>query len=228
MALKLYGHDTSPYVRRIRVLLAEKGLPFSRDEDSWSTPNAEITRINPMLRVPALLDEEAGKKGQLLLDSKLIATYLYDRHPNQGITPGGLLPLQATLFHSAHRYDDENALLGLDAALDSAINVFLLELDGVPREKSPYLTRQFERIRRCLSFLDEQVGDKTTFHEGSFAFIDIAIVCALDWMNFRNRYPVAEHSNLSRLIAAHAARPSLSATHPSLAKNQAPPKTRPA
>ena len=71
----LYGHDTSPYVRRVRALLAELGLPFDRDMNSWSVPDATVLRINPMLRVPALVDG-----GQVLLDSRLIATYLYERY----------------------------------------------------------------------------------------------------------------------------------------------------
>jgi glutathione S-transferase len=229
MPLKLYGHDTSPYVRRVRVLLAEKGLDFTRDTDSWSTPDAEVMRINPLLRVPALVDEDAKTalgSAQHLLDSKLIATYLYDRFPQ--VASIAEPPLLSTLFHPQHRYDDENLLHAIDAATDSAINLFLLELDGVQREKVPYLQRQAERMRRCLSWLDDQLAGRTTFHDGSFAFIDIALICALDWFLFRNRYPVLEHKHLAKFLDAHRRRETVAATHPSLAKNTAPPRTSPA
>ena len=228
MALKLYGHDTSPYVRRVRILLAEKGLEFTRDADSWSTPNAEITRLNPMLRVPALVDDavkSANGAPQQLLDSKTIAAYLYDRYPQVAAAPAGRPALQGSMFHPAHRYDDENTLLAIDTGLDSAINLFLLELDGVPRESSPYLQRQAERLRRCLGFIDERLAGRTTLHDGSFGFVDIAITCALDWFVFRKRYPVHEHANLVRFLDAHRERPAIAATHPSLAQNAAPPKT---
>ncbi len=224
MALKLYGHDTSPYVRRVRVLLAEKALPFTRDLDSWSVPTAEVLRLNPILRVPVLLDTES-KNGQpqYLLDSKLIAAYLYERFPSA--PPAAFSPpIQATLFHPAHRYDDENALLCLDAATDSAINIFLIEQSGIQREKVPYLLRQSERIKRCLAWLDERLAGGATFHEGMFGFLDIALTCALDWFLFRERYPVHDHKNLSRFLATHRERPTLAATHPSLAQNAAPPK----
>jgi glutathione S-transferase len=226
MALKLFGHDTSPYVRRVRVLLAEKALPFTRDTDSWTVPTAEVLRINPILRVPVLLDTEAQEgRPQYLLDSKLIATYLYDRYPG---TPASLAPpIQPTLFHPAHRYDDDNLLLSLDAALDSAINIFLFEQSGVPREKVPYLLRQSERIKRCLESIDERLAHGTTFHEGVFGFLDIALTCALDWFLFRQRYPVGEHRNLTRFLEAHRQRPTLAATHPSLAQNPAPPSFSP-
>ena len=55
--MKLYGHDTSPYVRRVRVLLTELGLPFERDANGWSNPSEAFLRINPLLRVPALEDD---------------------------------------------------------------------------------------------------------------------------------------------------------------------------
>jgi glutathione S-transferase len=221
MPIKLYGHDTSPYVRRIRVLLAEKGLDFTRDADSWMTPTAEVLRINPILRVPALVDGE-----QSLFDSKLIATYLYDRYPQaMAASTSGMPPFQTTLYHPDQRYDDENILHFIDAALDSAINVFVLELDGVTADRAAYLGRQGERIRRCMSWLEERLGDRATFHEGRFAFIDVALTCALDWFTFRKRYPVQEHPGLVRFLDAHRARPTLAATHPSLAQNPSLPRT---
>lgn len=218
--MKLYGHDTSPYVRRIRVLLAELGLPFERDANSWSNPDAEVLRLNPLLRVPALTDGEL-----LLLDSKLIATYLYDRYPSSPPAPAGNeLPLQRTLWHKEHRYDDENMLLVLDGATDSTINVFLLEMDGLKPAEVPYLKRQLQRVQSSMAWLDEKLAGKVSLHDGAVSFFDLSLVCALQWMQFRDRYPVAQHPNLLRFISAHKDRPSLQATHPSLAQNTALPK----
>lgn len=228
MALKLYGHDTSPYVRRIRVLLAEKGLPFERDTDGWSVATAEVLRINPMLRVPAMADIDPSRhagQAQYLLDSKIIAAYLYDRYPQAPPPPPpGAMPLQSTMYHLKHRYDDENALFCIDAATDSAINVFLLELDGISRDRSPYLQRQMERIGSCLSWLDALLASRPTLHEGSFSYFDIAMVCALEWMLFRQRYPVLDHPHLAQFLERHANRPTLAATHPRHAANAGPPR----
>ena len=43
--ITLFGHDTSPYVRRIRILLAELGLPFARDARGWNVPDAEVLHV---------------------------------------------------------------------------------------------------------------------------------------------------------------------------------------
>lgn len=216
----LYGHDTSPYVRRVRVILQELGVPFERDTNNWAAPG--IQAVNPMLRVPALRDGD-----QVLYDSKLIATYLYDRHGGRhgGPTPApppGAPPLQGTLFRPEHRYDDENVLLAIDAAADSAINVFLLDRDEV---SSPYLQRQRERVGTCLRFVEERYGGRTTLSGDALSFTDLALVCALEWMHFRQRHDITAYPGLCRVVAAHAGRPSLATTHPSLAVTGLPPAT---
>ncbi|MCS6915544.1 MAG: glutathione S-transferase N-terminal domain-containing protein [Myxococcales bacterium] len=213
----LYGHDTSPYVRRVRVLLRELGVPFERDTDSWASPR--LAAVNPLLRVPVLHDTA---RGQWLLDSRLIAAYLYDHLP--GPAPAGATPpIQPTLFRPAHRWDDENLLLAIDAATDSAINVFLLERDGVPAASSPYLQRQQERVRSCLLHVEQRYAGRTTLGEGFLSFVDIALCCALDWLRFRRRYPVEDHPGLMHVLQAHASRPSLAETHPERAAHTAPP-----
>ena len=201
-------------MRRIRVLLRELGVPFDRDTDNWAA--ADLGKKNPLLRVPALRDGD-----QVLYDSRLIAAYLYDRHagaipappPGSGAAP----PLQPTLFRPAHRWDDENVLLAVDAAADSAINVFLLERDGVTKDAAPYLRRQAERAFTCLAFVEERYGGRASLGAGALSFTDIALICALDWMRFRERHDLTAHPGLLRVLEAHAERPSLAETHPSRA-----------
>jgi glutathione S-transferase len=219
--MKLFGHDTSPYVRRVRVLLAEKGVPFDRDPNGWMNASEEMLRLNPLMKVPVLLDEGAGPGGgdQAVLDSKLIAGYIYDRVVDRfpGPPPAAGLPLQATLWRPGHRYDDENVVLAIDGATDSAINIFLLEQDGVRPAASSYLQRQERRVASSLTWLDGLYAGRTTLGDGALAFADIALMCALDWMAFRKRYEVSRHQNLCRVVEAHRERPSLASTHPSLA-----------
>lgn len=223
--IKLFGHDTSPYVRRIRVLLAELGLAFERDSRSWTVADADVLRLNPMLRVPALSADRDDGTQQQLLDSKIIAAFLYEEQRVSGQPlPHAALPVAPTMFDAASRWDDENLLSMIDAATDSTINLFVLELDGITRDKSAYLQRQQSRTESCLRYLDDKLAGRTTFHEGRWSYLDIALTCSLDWMIFRDRYPVGAHPNLVRFLAEHAARPSLSSTHPRLAANAALPK----
>ncbi len=223
--LKLYGHDTSPYVRRIRVLLAELGLPFVRDSRSWTVADADVLKLNPCLRVPALEAPRSDGGTQLLLDSRIIAAFLYAQPGRSAPTlPAGEPAVAPTLFDERTRWDDENALSILDAAQDSLINLFVLELDGITPSQSPYLQRQYARTESCLRWLDARLGASDTFHADRFSYLDMALSCTLDWAQFRERYPVGQHPNLARAIARHAQRPSLASTHPRLAQSAALPK----
>ena len=177
-------------------------------------PVKEVVKIAHARGIPVLVDGS-----QALLDSKVIAAYIYERHPQPPpAAPPGHPPLQPTLWHPEHRFDDENTLLAIDAAVDSAINLFLLELDGVATQGSPYLLRQRERVASCLTWVDGRLAGGTTFHAGVFAAVDIALMCALQWMEFRRRYPVEEHRSLERFLEQHKERPSLASTHPSKAQ----------
>ena len=56
-----------------------------------------------------------------------------------GSLPSAALPVAPTMFDAASRWDDENLLSMIDAATDSTINLFVLELNGITRDKSAYL-----------------------------------------------------------------------------------------
>jgi glutathione S-transferase len=105
----------------------------------------------------------------------------------------------------------------IEGALDSAINVFLMERDGVLPSASSYLQRQQQRVERCVTWLESAYAAKTSLGEDVLSFTDVSLVCMLDWMAFRKRYDVARHPGLVRVVERHRSRPSLAATHPSRA-----------
>jgi glutathione S-transferase len=217
--MKLFGHDTSPYTRRIRVLLHELGIDFERDTHGWRVASEEAMALSPLMRVPVLLDP-SGTTGvrQPIFDSRLMAEYLYARAGNRPSRHASddEPPLQKTLWRPDHRYDDENVLLVIDGATDSLINVFLLEHDGVAAESSDYLKRQLVRAERSLTWLATRYEGRTSLGDGSLSFTDIALVCALDWVVFRERYDVSRHPSLGRVLDRHRERRSLVRTHPSV------------
>src|SRR5260221_686029 len=80
--MKLIGSKTSPYVRKIRVLLAEKRLPFEFVEENVWSPETTVPRHNPIGKVPTLLLDE----GEALYDSRGIAEYV-DSLPGENFLP---------------------------------------------------------------------------------------------------------------------------------------------
>jgi glutathione S-transferase len=208
--LKLFGHDASPYVRRVRVLLAELRISFERDTHDWRSPAPELVAVSPIRRLP-MLDLGPGAAVRHLFDSWAIASELYALpHP----APGGDPPFQETLLDPTLRLLDQNVLSVADAAQDSLVNVFLLEGDGIRSEQSLTLQREDARARSCLDWLERTYSGKRTLSPDRLAYVDVAVMTLLSWIRFRKRLDLTPWPQLLALEAAHAARPSMASTQP--------------
>jgi glutathione S-transferase len=90
--MKLYSGPLSLFTAKVRIALAEKGLPYQRIEVGWSPErryqphHPDVVALNPKRQVPVLVDGEL-----VVYDSTLILEYLEDAYPE---TP--LLPRDAT------------------------------------------------------------------------------------------------------------------------------------
>lgn len=208
--LKLFGHDASPYVRRVRVLLAELRISFERDTHDWRSPAPELVAVSPIRRLP-MLDLGPGAAVRHLFDSWAIAAELYALpHP----APGGDPPFQETLLDPSLGLLDQNVLSVADAAQDSLVNVFLLEGDGIQSEQSPTLQRENARARSCLDWLERTYSGKRTLAPERLAYVDVAVMTLLSWIRFRKRLDLAPWPQLLAVEEAHAARPSMASTRP--------------
>ena len=208
--LKLFGHDASPWVRRVRVLLAELRIPFERNTRDWRDPAPEFVAASPIQRLP-VLDLGPGGPVRHLFESRAIAAMLFTLpHPS----PGGDPPFQDALLEPSLGLLDQNVLSVADAAQDSLVNVFLLEGDGIRPEQSPTLQRQNARARVCLDWLERTYRGKPTLAPGRLAYVDVAVVTLLGWIRFRKRLDLAPWPELLAMEAAHAARPSIASTEP--------------
>ncbi len=96
--MMLIGRDLSPFVRRTAIVLYELGLPFERRIVASATDAEEITRSNPLGRVPALVADDDS----VVIDSSAIIDYALELagDDQQLLAPRGLLRRQ-TLFYSA-------------------------------------------------------------------------------------------------------------------------------
>jgi glutathione S-transferase len=209
-AMKLFGHAPSPFVRRIRVLLDELGIAYDRDPSGWQEPSAEFVAATPVRRVP-MLDRGPERTTRYVYDSRVIAGVLYGERiaPNAGPPP-----FQATLYEANLGDEDQNIVTTVDAAVESLVNVFLLEKDGITGAQAPYLMRQVERAKGCFAWLDATYGGKTTITPGVLAFTDVAVACAVDWVGFRQRLDLTPYPHVRAVAEAHRERPSFVSTRP--------------
>lgn len=78
----VYGANASPFVRKVRVFLAEKGIPYDLEPIIPFGPNPEFRKISPLGRIPAFRDGT-----RTLADSSVICAYIERTHPSPPLYP---------------------------------------------------------------------------------------------------------------------------------------------
>jgi glutathione S-transferase len=166
--MKLVGSRTSPYVRKIRVLLAEKPLAFEfLEENAWNA-DTTVPRYNPLNKVPALVLDD----GDTLYDSAVISEYL-DTMPGARFIPG-----EAKERAMARR--DE--ALG-DGIADAGIAIFLERKRDSARQDAAWIARQASKVEAGAAALAKRLAARPSGRALDIG--DIACACALLWVEFR-------------------------------------------
>ena len=200
--MKLIGSLTSPYVRKVRVVIAEKGIhcPLVL-EDVWGADTA-IQQSNPLGKVPCLILDD----GSALYDSRVICEYLDCLPPANSFIPvGGCERI------SVRRWE---ALA--DGVLDAGVLLRLEHTQREPGERSAkWLARQHSKVTVGLAAMDRDLGSSDWCVNARLSLADIAVGCALGWMAFRlPDIAWREHANLARHFDKLSARRSFADTMP--------------
>ena len=188
--MKLIGAVTSPYVRKVRIVMAEKKLDYQFVmEDVWAA-DSTISESNPLGKVPCLVMEG----GEALFDSRVIVEYLDTLSP-----VGKLIP---TVGRERAEVKTWEALA--DGVLDALI---LARLEatwaGRPKEQRSqvWIDRQLAKTQTSLKAMSQGLGDKPFCAGIYLSLSDIAVGCALGYLDFR--FPEIDwrssHLNLAKL-----------------------------
>ncbi len=200
--MKLIGTLTSPYVRKARIVLAEKKIDYELVVDTPWAPTSTVSKYNPLGKVPVLvLDDDST-----LFDSRVIVEYLDSVTPNNRLLP--------VLGRERIRIKRWEALA--DGVVDAAVSM-LLEGRRPKTEQSPaWIVRQHEKATRGLEMLSEELGEQTWCMGNAFTLADVVVGVALGALVFR--FPEITwrdtHPNLARLYDELMLRPSFIETVP--------------
>ena len=168
--MKLVGSRTSPFVRKIRVLLAEKQIACDFVEENPWSPDSGVAKFNPLNKVPALVMDE----GECLYDSPVIAEYL-DSLP-------GVTFIPAALNERVRVRRDE--ALG-DGIADAGIAIFLERKREAARQDPAWIARQGDKVSAGIAALAKSVAARPATGARRMTLGDIACGCALFWLEFR-------------------------------------------
>jgi glutathione S-transferase len=203
--MKLIGSLSSPYVRKVRVVMAEKKLDFEFvNEDVWAAQTT-IAESNPLGKVPCLIMEG----GESLFDSRVIVEYLDTLSP-----VGKLIPSISRERAEIKTWE----ALG-DGVLDASI-LARLEATWAGRTEAQrsqaWIDRQMGKVQASLKAMSLGLGDKPFCAGIYLSLADISVGVALGYLDFR--FPQidwrAAHPNLLKLHDKLMLRPSFIDTRP--------------
>ena len=175
--MKLYGSYTSPFVRHCRIALLETAQPC----EFILTDNVGSAAQSPTMRVPFLEDEQ-----QFFTDSSAILKYVREKAGQ-------------TFCASAQEF---NLFCMVNTVLDSTVNVFFLERDGVNSSEVTYLQRQIARITSSLAELNKLILPMNPPYNDA----ELRLACFIGWAKLRNRAgfsetAVSEFENIENFYA---------------------------
>lgn len=203
--MKLIGAVTSPYVRKVRIVMAEKKLDYQFvPEDVWS-PDTSIGLSNPLGKVPCLVLDG----GEAVFDSRVIVEYMDTLSPVSKLIP--------TAGRERAEVKTWEALA--DGVLDALI---LARLEATwsgrsaEQRSAAWIDRQMGKTHASLRAMSLGLGDKPFCSGIHLSLSDIAVGCTLGYLDFR--FPQVDwrtpHPNLARLYDKLMQRQSFIDTRP--------------
>ncbi|WP_343638177.1 glutathione S-transferase C-terminal domain-containing protein [Roseateles sp.] len=190
--MKLIGSLTSPYVRKVRIVMAEKKLDYQFElEDVWGSDN--ILKMNPLGKVPCLVMEGQDSITGAMFDSRVIVEYVDTLSP-----VGRLIPDRGRERCEVRTWE---ALA--DGLIDACVAARLEHTwsGRAPGERSEaWVKRQMTKVHASLQAMGLGLGEKTWCSGNHFTLADVALGCALGYLDFRFAQIDwrAAHPNLAR------------------------------
>lgn len=200
--MKLIGSLTSPFVRKVRVVLAEKKLECAFEIESPYAPGNPVARINPLGKIPVLLLDD----GTAVYDSRVIVDYLDATTPNNR-----LIPASGRERLLVKRWE---ALA--DGVCEAAAAIFLENKRPEGEKSADWVERQRQKIDAGIAAMAVDLGDAEWCCGPRLSLADLATGCALGYLSFR----LAEfdwqgkHPNLAKLSSKLLERSSFAETVP--------------
>jgi len=207
--MRLLGSLTSPYVRKARIVLAEKRIEYTFElDDPWEA-KTRVPDANPLGKVPVLvLDDDST-----LFDSRVIVEFLDSVSPISRLIPAG----------NREKIEVKRWEALADGVLDAAAATVLERRRPSKQKSEAVIKRQMDKIERGVAVMARDLGDKPWCTGNALTLADIACGVALGYLDFRHDafdWRV-QHANLAKLAAKLAERPSFADTAPREVKTPA-------
>ena len=200
--LKLIASKTSPYVRKVRIALAEKKIEYQMLEVAPYDPGSPAHAWSPLGKVPVLVLDD----GTRLFDSRVIVEYIDTVSPVSRLIPEP----------NRQRIEVKRWEALADGICDATLAIVLESRRPAKQQSKDWIERQQQKVSAAVAELSRELGENAWCDGESYTLADIATGCALGYLDLR--YPELdwrrEYPNLSRLADKLAKRPTFQETAP--------------
>lgn len=186
----VYGTTTSPFVRRIRLLLGE--IPHELKEMNLHDEQEyiELNKINPLNQIPILKDGE-----KVIWDSRQIFNYLNSIHKFQEMS-----------------LDDENNLTVIDGMMSAGVTLMQLRRSGLAADSDFQLNfRSRARMESSLNYLKKFLASEKS---SQWNFHTISLISFLEWAIFRDILSIKDYPECCSFLAQHSSNKLVQQTKP--------------
>lgn len=203
MSLTVYGVPLSPFVRKVRVLLAEKGIDYTLEQVNIFPMPEWFQEISPLRRIPVLRDTDVGEDATLG-DSSVICAYLDKKYPEKPLYPAEPFAYARALWFEEYTDSDVAGQIGLGMFRPMVVN----KLMGNAPDRATADTTFKEKLPRYLSYLDREIAGKEYYAGDQFSIADISV--GSQFVNFEHAgytLDTATYPNLTAFLERVHARP---------------------
>lgn len=171
MSMILYGAPLSPFVRKVRLLLAEKGLDHQLEViDPFKQPDW-FAEISPLRRIPAFRDGDLS-----LADSSVIAQYVEEQYPQAPALYGDTATVRANIRWLEKYADYELAPL---TTFGVFANRVLNPMMGKPCNEDVVEQILATKLPKHFNYLEKALGDAEYFVGDRLSIADLAFACQI-------------------------------------------------
>ncbi len=196
--MKLLYTPNSPYARKVRIVLREKGIAC--EEAQVVLNDGTVETANPLGKIPTLIVDDQTS----MFDSVVIAEYL-----ELVKTDPRMIPIDMWERVIVRKWESVS-----DGLCDVLIATVLEQRRPVEKQEASIITRSDNKVSATLKFVDGEIAGRTYAFGNEFTLADSALLSALGYVELRRQQLLDGFANIAAYRNTHAHRPSVLATVP--------------
>jgi glutathione S-transferase len=207
MALIVYGGTLSPFVRKVMVAIAEKGVEVQNENINPFAPPPEFLAISPLKRIPVLRDTDVPEPNTLP-DSSVICDYLEQKFPNPPLYPKDAFQRARAMWFEEYADSVVASNIGPGLFFERVVRKMMQQ----PSNEELCSKTLQEKLPPIFDYLEKELGENAYFVGNTFSIADISV--GTMFVNFEHageKVDAARWPKLAAYVARIHARPSFQA-----------------